>query len=429
MSTDWVSFTELLSKIVDNRGRTCPTAITGLPLIATNCVRNELLYPAFDNVRYVDADTYGTWFRGHPEPGDLVFVCKGSPGRVCMVPDPVTFCIAQDMVAVRPNPKKIYPKYLFAALRSSNVQAQIGNMHVGTLIPHFKKGDFNRLLIPVPDKRLQKVIGDLYFELSAKIDVNRRMNATLEEMARATFKSWFVDFDPVRAKLDGRRHAGVDDTVAALFSGGFQMSEVGAVPEGWLCGTISSIGKRVIDRVAKPESWADEPLIDLSRMPQRSIALADWGRGEELKTAVTRFMTRDTLFGAIRPYFHKVGIAPTQGVTNISVFVIRAVHSFDWAYLVAVCASDSTVEFATRVAKGTKMPVVGWPDFANQKIAVPPVELRQAFGRVVGSYYDLIVANIHQSRTLAALRDTLLHKLLDEQLCISDAVKTIEEAA
>ena len=144
MDFEEVQFTELLSKIVDNRGRTCPTAEDGLPLIATNCIRNEYLYPAFEKVRFVDQETYKNWFRGHPEPGDLIFVCKGTPGRVCMTPDPVNFCIAQDMVAVRADPKKVYPKYLFAALRSNDVQTQIGNMHVGTLIPHFKKGDFDK---------------------------------------------------------------------------------------------------------------------------------------------------------------------------------------------------------------------------------------------------------------------------------------------
>ena len=210
MESEQVPFTELLSKIIDNRGRTCPTAETGLPLIATNCIRNERLYPAFEKVRYVSKETYKTWFRGHPEPGDLIFVCKGTPGRVCMTPDPVSFCIAQDMVAVRANPKKVYPRYLFALLRSHAVQAMIVNMHVGTLIPHFKKGDFDKLILPVPDRKMQETIGEMYFELSSKIELNRRMNETLEAMARALFKSWFVDFDPVRLRQGygeiGRAH-------------------------------------------------------------------------------------------------------------------------------------------------------------------------------------------------------------------------------
>ncbi len=93
------------------------------------------------------------------------------------------------MVAVTANPDRVYPKYLLAVLRSPVVQERIRNMHVGTMIPHFKKGDFNRLLIPLPEPQLQRTIGDLYFELSSKIDLNSKTNKTLEAMARALFKS------------------------------------------------------------------------------------------------------------------------------------------------------------------------------------------------------------------------------------------------
>ena len=165
MSFEWVSFTDLLSKIVDNRGRSCPVGKSGIPLIATNCIDRSNLYPSYETTRFVSEETYKTWFRGHPEPGDILFVCKGSPGRTNWVPDPVDFCIAQDMVAVRANPKKVDPKYLFAALRSPTVQSQIDNMHVGTMIPHFKKGDFGKLNIPVPSLVVQQEIGDLYFAL------------------------------------------------------------------------------------------------------------------------------------------------------------------------------------------------------------------------------------------------------------------------
>src|SRR3984885_13897494 len=137
-----LSFNSLLSRVVDNRGRSCPTSSAGFPLIATNCVKNATLYPVFEKVRYVDKQTYREWFRGHPEPGDIIFVTKGSPGQVCLTPDPVSFCIAQDMVAVRADRTKIYPPYLFAALRSEPVQNAISNMHVGSMIPHFKRGDF-----------------------------------------------------------------------------------------------------------------------------------------------------------------------------------------------------------------------------------------------------------------------------------------------
>lgn len=195
MSThlEFIPFRSLLGTVVDNRGRTCPTSDSGMPLIATNCILNDYLYPVFEKVRYVDDETYKTWFRGHPKPGDMIFVLKGTPGRVAWVPDPVGFCIAQDMVAIRADSSKIYPRYLFAALRSDIIQQEIEGLHVGSLIPHFKKGDFDDLKIPIPDSRCQKFIGDFYFSVSQKIDLLHRQNKTLEALAQTLFRQWFVE--------------------------------------------------------------------------------------------------------------------------------------------------------------------------------------------------------------------------------------------
>jgi type I restriction enzyme, S subunit len=127
---------------------------------------------------------------------------KGSQnGAICLVPDPVDFCIAQDMVALRADPNKIYPLYLFAVLRSRLVQNRIKELNVDAVIPHFKKTDFNKLYFPLPGEREQKFIGDLHFKLLYKIELNCQINQTLETMAQAIFKSWFVDFEPVIAKI------------------------------------------------------------------------------------------------------------------------------------------------------------------------------------------------------------------------------------
>ncbi len=259
------SFKDLLVNIVDNRGKTCPTSDSGLPLIATNCIKNDALFPVFEKVRYVDNDTYENWFRGHPESGDMIFVCKGSPGRVAWVPDPVNFCIAQDMVAIRADETKVYPKYLFALLRSNQTQQKILNMHVGTLIPHFKKGDFGNLYLDIPeDFEYQKQVGDTYFEFCKKIELNRQINQTLEHIAQAIFKSWFVDFEPVKAKIHAKQNgqdperaamcaiSGKTDTeldtwlqtcppeqrqqlitAAALFPDELEDTELGSIPKGW----------------------------------------------------------------------------------------------------------------------------------------------------------------------------------------------------
>lgn len=180
--------------IVDNRGKTAPTELAGIPLIATNCISNNNLYPIYENLRYVSPYTYESWFRSHPEPGDIILTLKGSQnGAVCLVPNPVKFVIAQDMVALRVDEDVIDRLFLFAALRSPDVQTQIKNLDVSGVIPHLKKSDFDKLILPYPDRKMQESIGQIYFSLSNKIDLLHRQNATLEKMAETLFRQWFVE--------------------------------------------------------------------------------------------------------------------------------------------------------------------------------------------------------------------------------------------
>jgi type I restriction enzyme S subunit len=181
---------ELLSFIVDNRGRSCPTTESGFPLIATNCLKPGIRSPIFENIRYVSTETYRTWFRAHPEPGDVLFVCKGSPGRVAVVPDPVSFCIAQDMVSLRADRDVVDPLYLYYRLTSKDVQDSIITMHVGTMIPHFKKGDFGKLRFTVHESLVeQQAIAGVLGALDDKITANDRTILLLRQLARGSFDS------------------------------------------------------------------------------------------------------------------------------------------------------------------------------------------------------------------------------------------------
>lgn len=181
------SLLDLVESIVDNRGRTCPTSSDGIPLIATNCLKDGKRDVVYENLRFVDEDTYKNWFRGHPEPRDVLFVCKGSPGRVAVVPDPVPYCIAQDMVALRAN-AATDPGYLYYRLRSPDVQLGIQNMHVGTMIPHFKKGDFGRLTFLVHSNRsAQQAIAEVLGALDDKIAANEHVLASCRALVAAEF--------------------------------------------------------------------------------------------------------------------------------------------------------------------------------------------------------------------------------------------------
>lgn len=418
MASDSVPFASLLKNIVDNRGKTCPIADSGIPLIATNCVKNEFLYPSYESVRFVDEHTYATWFRGHPLPGDFLFVTKGSPGRVAVVPDPVDFCIAQDMVAIRADPNKIYPLYLFALLRSREVQERIGQLHVGTMIPHFKKGDFDKLLLPVPDRRIQEFIGNCYFVFSSKIDLNRKMNETLEAMARAFFKSWFVDFDPVRAKAEGR-DTGLPARIAALFPDSFEDSEIGEIPFGWSLGEFGDVAENQRRGVSPGEIPPQTPYIALEHMPRKSIALSEWGTADNVGSGKFTFKANEILFGKLRPYFHKVGVAPVDGVCSTDILVVTP-RSPEWfGFVLGHVSSCAFIEYANAGSTGTKMPRTNWSDLARYPVVLPPTSIAMVFAEMARKAVSRIVASIHENRTSAALRDSLLPKLISGGIRLS----------
>jgi type I restriction enzyme S subunit len=408
-----VPFSELIAEVVDNRGRTCPTSDKGIPLIATNCIRNELLYPTYEKARFVSPEIYSTWFRGHPKPGDILFVNKATPGRVCLVPDPVDFCIAQDMVAVRADQTRVYPRYLFAALRSFVVQERILQMHVGTLIPHFKKGDFDKLRIPVPRPEMQRFIGDVYFQLSAKVDLNRRMSETLEAMARALFKSWFVDFDPVRAKAE-RRDTALPKHIADLFPDSFEDSELGEIPKGWGVGTLGDVS------ILNPEAWTKNTRPALVRYVD--LSNTKWGRIETIteypvadapSRAQRVLRPGDTIVGTVRPGNGSYALVSDTGLTGSSGFAVLRPKSATQTEFVYLAATEvENTEALAHLADGGAYPAVQHEVVAATPAVRPPHEIFDQFSLAVGPLLARISHYARESRTLATLRDALLPKLL-----------------
>jgi len=421
-----VPFSELLSTVVDNRGRTCPTAERGMPLIATNCIRNELLYPTYEKARFVSPDTYSTWFRAHPKPGDILFVNKATPGRVCLVPDPVNFCIAQDMVALRADTAKVYPRFLFAVLRSPIVQERIGAMHVGTLIPHFKKGDFDKLLIPVPDRAAQEFIGDIYYALSAKADLNRRMNETQEAMARALFKSYFVDFDPVRAKAEGRE-LGMPRPIADLFPDRLEDSVQGDIPAGWTIRGLDEIA-RFLNGLAlqkyPPTEGRSLPVIKIAQLRAGNATRADAASADLPPDYIVE--DGDVLF-SWSGSLECVVWAGGRGALNQHLFKVTSTEFPNWFYYFWI---HQHLEGFRHVAAGkaTTMGHIQRHHLSDAKIVLPPAELLTAIDGLMASLVEGTWRRGVQSRTLADVRDALLPKLISGELRVPQAEKMLAGA-
>jgi type I restriction enzyme S subunit len=298
-------------------------------------------------------------------------------------------------------------------------------------------------LIPLPDRADQRAIACILGSLDDKIELNRRMNRTLEEMARAIFKSWFIDFDPVRAKAAVRReHPKWTDEqvsraacpklkpeIARLFPDSFEDSELGEVPKGWRVGRLGDITEHPRRGVQPDQIAADTPYIALEHMPRRCIALSDWGLANGLESNKFMFRKGEILFGKLRPYFHKVGVAPVDGVCSTDIVVVAPKSAVWFGFALGHVSSVEFVEYTNAGSTGTKMPRTSWAEMARYTLALPPQTVTRAFTEWLQPVVDRIIAGIHQSRTLAALRDTLLPKLVSGELRIKDAERIVARCA
>ena len=391
--SDSVPFGSLLAKIIDNRGKTCPTSEDGIPLIATNCINNEHLYPVYEKVRYVSQEIYDTWFRGHPEPGDLIFVLKGTPGRVNWVNDPVDFCIAQDMVALRVDESKVDPKYLFAVLRSSQIQQEIEGLHVGSLIPHFKKSDFDDLQIPLVEQKLQKYIGDTYFNLSLKIDLLHRQNKTLEAMAETLFRQWFIE----DAKEDWEKVT-LGEVVNITSSKRIFYSEY--VDEG-----IPFYRSKEIIELNKSGQTRSDLFISNERFDEIEAKFGAPVEGDILLTSVGTLGVTYQVKANDRFYFKDGNLTWFKDFKRISSNII-----FCWLN------SKDGKEQLDNISIGSTQAALTIQGLKSLELNLPSPDVIQKLDEQLVGIYQKVQANQSQIQTLENLRDTLLPKLMSGEV-------------
>jgi len=370
---------------------------------------------------------------GFIEAGDVLLSHNATVGRVAVVP---ALCervlVGTSLTYYRVDPERLLPRYLAAFFKGRGFQNQLRAVMSHSTRNQVPITAQRQLTVVVPPLPEQRRIAHILGTLADKIELNRRMNETLEAMAQALFKSWFVDFDPVfdnalaagylipaafaaraaqRAAVRGQ-YPPLPDHLLALFPDRFQDSPLGPIPEGWEAGCIGDIGENP-RRGIKPEAIPEgTPYIGLEHVPRGSIALGEWGDSSTIGSGKNVFNQGEILFGKLRPYFHKVGVPIVDGVcsTDILVLVPRVEHWF--GLLLGHASSVPLVAAVSAAASGTKMPRTKWKDLAGYPIAVPPAELAEHLNQHIRPSLQQIRQDIHESRALADLRDTLLPQLL-----------------
>ena len=309
-----------------------------------------------------------------------------------------------------------FARYLYYILCSTEYRSEVLASATGTTVKHTSPErikQFRFILPPLPE---QRAIAHILGTLDDKIELNRRMNETLEEMARALFQSWFVDFDPVRAKMEGR-DTGLPPDLAALFPDRLVDSEVGEIPEGWQVRALGDVLEQRVERCRPSPETKAIPYVPIDCISPRSLSLTSSKSGDAAQSSLTRFYRGDLLFGAMRPYFHKVCIAPFDGTTRTTAFVLYPKFDYDFSFGTCLLHNPSTIDFATRNATGSTIPYAVWADSLElMPTIMPPIPIRKAFHAVVQAVLHRFPETYFETQALTTLRDSLLPRLVSGEV-------------
>ena len=297
--------------------------------------------------------------------------------------------------------------------------ADISGYLTGSTMPKLTQRNMNRIPLLAPPLPEQRAIAHILGTLDDKIELNRRMNETLEAMARALFKSWFVDFDPVHAKAEGR-DPGLPEPLADLFPDSFADSELGEIPEGWrVCG-LDEIA-RVLNGLAlqkfPPTGGRSLPVIKIAQLRAGSTTAADAASADLESDYVVE--DGDVLFswsGSLECVLWTGG----RGALNQHLFKVTSAEMPKWFYYHWI--HHHLVEFRSIAAgKATTMGHIKRHHLSDAAVVVPDREVMRASDDVLGPLVQRMTATRIESRTLAELRDTLLPKLISGALRVQDA--------
>jgi type I restriction enzyme, S subunit len=369
-------------------------------------------------------------------PGDLYVSLKDVTqsgdllGSIARVPVSISLGrLTQDTVKLIFDDCSFSREYFYWCLRSPQYRAYCRAHALGTTNLSLSRDDFLAFALPPLSKDRQMVV-ELLAALDDKIELNRRMNRTLEAMARALFRSWFVDFDPVHAKAEGRAHAHMDPATAALFPARF--GEDG-LPEGWRPGLASELVEfNPRERLGKDEM---APYFDMKTLPT-SGPRADAPIMRAF-TSGTKFRNGDVLLARITPCLENgktalVDAMPAGAVGwgSTEFIVMRGRSEVSPGFVYCLARKDGFRECAIQSMVGSS----GRQRVQNERVetyevAIPTVPILKAFAEATRPGFALISANGAQIATLAALRDALLPKLMSGELRVRDAERAVAEVA
>jgi type I restriction enzyme S subunit len=376
---------------------------------------------SFSDCAFITQAKDGALRKGKLVRYDVVLTTRGTVGNTAYFNDDVPFeniRINSGMVILRAHAPALHPRFLYLFVRSPLFRSQVSALQTGTAQPQLPIRDINRIEIPIPPPEEQGYIANVLGTLDDKIGLNQRMNETLEATAMAIFKSWFVDFEPIRAKAEGR-DTGLPKYLADLFPESFQESELGEIPTGWSVKTIGDIGK--ISGGSTPDTkkpifwdhgshaWATPKDLSALKTPvllETERRITDAG----LNQIASGLLPKGTILLSSRAPIGYLAISEIPVAVNQGFIAMQPGPGIPNLFLL-LWAEWAHEEILSR-ANGSTFLEISKGSFRPIPVTVPPPPVLSGFDRLVRPLYARIVSNERESTTLVAIRDTLLPKLI-----------------
>lgn len=384
-----------------------------------------------DDLKFIGPEFHNKLRKSALSPGDVVIVRTGKPGACSVIPSWLPEANCSDLVIVRCGPEldTRFLMYYINTAATSHVSAHL----VGAVQQHFNVASARQMQIPLPSLPEQRAIAGVLGALDDKIELNRRMNQTLEEIARTIFTSWFVRFDPVRAKAEGRQPEGMDAATAALFPDAFVDSALGPIPAGWVCGTIATNSSQIQYGLTKSAS-ADPTGPRFLRITDIRGGSIDWDQVpycDADETEREKYLVRDG----------DIFVARTGASTGENVYVVQPPVAVFASYLVRLrfesqglarivgqfMRTDAYANYVAGVLGGSAQPNASAQRLAGASFAFPTAEVAEAFFRLIRPLDLKRAANDRERITLSAIRDLLLPKLLSGEVGVPEAERALAE--
>lgn len=342
--------------------------------------------------------------------GDIVFARTGnSTGRAYYHEDKFGELVyAGFLIKYSLDFKKVNPKYLKYYTLSTHYKTWVENLSVGSTRGNINAKTFSNCLIPLPSRKQQDFLVSVLSTFDKKIDLNNHINAELESITKLLYEYWFVQFDFPNS--DGKPYKSSGNVMV--------YNEVlkRKIPASWEVKMLGEMVDLIVDNVLPSEIESTTPYIGLEHIPRKCITLSEWETAAKVDSAKGQFKKNDILFGKIRPYFHKVGVALTDGITSTDTIVLRPKDSNFHGVILQTVFSEHFVEVATKTSAGTKMPRASWRALKEYPVIIPPKDLLLKFENISRSSIHKIENSVKQNHKLAKMRDWLLPMLMNGQV-------------